>query len=198
MRNLLLMVVVLAMVFAVTGSTNAQSKMSLSIGADVLLPMGTFGDAVSTGFGGSVRGQYDITPMFSAGLTAGYYTWSGKDITTAGVTVKGANFKGIPIRVFGKYYFMPEGSTRVYGIMELGLFFSSVDIPSQTIAGITVGGGSASSSDLNYAPGIGVELPVGSGNTKIDLSARYDGIATSGSSSGSVGVRAGVTFPLGN
>ncbi|MFN0157801.1 MAG: outer membrane beta-barrel protein [Bacteroidota bacterium] len=193
MKSLLVTLVVLVMVLGVS-SADAQSKMSLSVGADVLLPMGTFGDAVSTGFGGSVRGQYDLSPMAAVGLTVGYYTWSGKDVN--GFTMP--NFKGIPIRVFGKYYFMPAGATRVYGIAELGLFFSSVDVPSQTINGVTFGGGSASSSDFNYAPGIGVEIPIGSGNTMFDGSVRYDGVATSGSSSGSLGVRVGVNFGLGN
>ncbi len=192
MKNLLLAIVVLAMVLCV-GSANAQGKFDLGVGADVLIPMGTFGDAVSTGFGGSVRGQYNLSPMAAVGLTVGYYTWSGKDVSG----FKMPNFKGLPIRVFGKYYFMPAGATRVYGIAELGLFFSSVDVPSQTIGGITIGGGSASSSDFNYAPGIGIEVPMGSGNTMFDASIRYDGIATSGSSSGSLGARVGVNFGLG-
>lgn len=194
MSKTLVAIVVCALVFSV-GQSNAESKMALSVGGDVLLPMGTFGDAVSTGFGGSVRGQYNITPMFSAGLTVGYYTWSGKDIN--GFT--GPNFKGLPVRVFGKYYFMPEGEkVRVYGIAELGLFFSSVDVPSVTILGVTYGGGTESSSDFNYAPGVGFELPLGSGSTKLDVSVRYDGIATSGETSGSIGGRVGVSFPIGN
>ncbi len=206
MKKLLLVVVALAFVaFAASGSF-AQSKLSLSIGADVLLPMGTFGDGVSTGFGGSVRGQYNVTPMFSAGFTLGYYTWSGKDQTIGTVTVTGVNFKGIPVRAFGKYYFMPEGEkARVYGIAELGMFFGStsdVTIPNPAAgfpgqpANITVAGGS--SSNFNYAPGIGAEFGLGSGNTKLDVAVRYDGIATTGGSSGSIGGRVGVLFPLGN
>lgn len=204
MKKFFVVVMVLALALALASpSYAAEGKIRLSVGADVLIPMGSFADAQSTGFGGSARGQYDITPMFSAGLTVGYFTWSGKDVTVAGRTVSGGSFKGLPVRVFGKYYFMPEGATRVYGIAELGMFFGSVDVPSQTITigGFTqtVGGGSASSTDFNYAPGIGVELPLGSGGkTMLDLSARYDGIATSGSSAGNIGFRAGVIFGLGN
>ena len=206
MNRTLVAIVVFALVFSV-GQSNAESKISLSVGGDVLIPMGTFGDAVSTGFGGSVRGEYTINPMFSAGLTLGYFTWSGKDFTEGGVTVTGVGFKGVPVRVFGKYYFMPvDQKMRVYGIAELGIFFGStgektIDNPLYGIIPgepqtITSGGGS--SSDFNYAPGVGVEFPLGSGKTKLDISLRYDGIATSNGSSGSLGGRVGVNFPIGN
>jgi outer membrane protein W len=203
MKKLLTIAVAVALLGLVSADASAQGKFVLSVGGDVLLPMGTFGDAQSTGFGGSVRGQYNFTPMFSAGLTVGYYIWSGKDQTVGGITIKGGTFKGLPVRAFGKYYFMPETEkVRFYGIAELGMFFGTVDVPATTIntplGPITVGGGSASSTDFNYAPGLGVEFGLGSGNTKLDVSARYDGIATSGGSSGSIGARVGVNFGLGN
>jgi hypothetical protein len=202
MHKLSLTILALSLAVILMSPSYAAGKIAVSVGADVLLPMGTFGDAQSTGFGGSVRGQYDITPMFSAGLTVGYFTWSGKDRTSGGVTVTGAKFKGLPVRAFGKYYFMPEGDkARFYGIAELGFFFSSVDVPSVTIntpiGPYTSGGGTASSTDFSYAPGVGVEFPLGGGNTMLDVSVRYDGIATSGSSSGSIGGRVGVRFNVG-
>lgn len=202
MHKLFLPLLVLAVLLFTTAGM-AESKIALSVGGDVLLPMGTFGDGYSAGFGGSVRGQYNINAMASVGLTIGYYTWSGKDI--GGFTVP--TFSGLPVRVFGKYYFMPEGEkVRLYGIAELGMFFGStadrtVDnplfgiIPNQPQT-ITQEGGSGS--DFNYAPGVGVEFPLGGGSTKLDVSLRYDGIATEGSSSGSIGGRVGVIFPIGN
>jgi hypothetical protein len=56
---------------------------------------------------------------------------------------------------------------------------------------------STTGSDFNFAPGVGIEIPAGD-KVKMDLSARYDMIATSGSSSGSLGIRVGVNFGLGN
>jgi hypothetical protein len=191
MRRLLLALVIVMMAATLTNISTAQSKMDLSVGPDILLPMGTFGDAYSIGFGGSVRFQYDFTPMIGAGLESGYFTWSAKSVP-AGISAP--TFHGIPIRVFGKYYFMPAGGTRFYGMLELGFFIASVTVPSQTIAGITVGGGSASETDFNYAPVVGVELPAG--KMKVDISVRYDGIATSGSSSGNIAARVGLNFPL--
>ena len=197
MKKALLTIAVVCLAVLVAVPASAQSKMSLSIGGDVLLPIGDFGNVYSIGFGGTVRGQYDFTPMFSAGLSAGYFTWTAKDVAAGLVK---PSFKGVPIRVFGKYYFMPEGKLRVYGMAELGLFFwsSEVTLPSFTIPGVgTIGGGtvSATGSDFSYAPVLGVEVPIGK-TTMLDGSVRYDGIATSGSSTGNIGLRLGVKFPL--
>jgi hypothetical protein len=62
--------------------------------------------------------------------------------------------------------------------------------------GVTYGGGSASASstDFMYAPVVGVEIPAG--KVAIDVSVRYDGIATSGSSTSNIGARVGVNFPI--
>jgi hypothetical protein len=195
MKKLLLAVVAMVMVVALIAPANAQNKMTVGVGADVLLPMGTFGDAYSLGFGGSAKGQYNINSQLGVGLTAGYFTWTAKDV--AGTTVK-PSFSGIPVRVFGKYYFMPEGKMRVYGAAELGLFFwsSKVTLPGFTVLGVTYGGGevSSSGSDFSYAPIVGLELPAG--KMDWDFSVRYDAVATSGNSTGSLGVRVGVNFPI--
>jgi Outer membrane protein beta-barrel domain len=195
MKKLLLAVVIVGLIVAISAPSNAQSKMSLSVGGDVMLPLGTFGDEFSLGFGGTVRGQYDFTPVISAGLEAGYFSWSAKSVTAPAVA---PTIHGVPVRVFGKYYFMPEGAKmRFYGMAELGLFFgsSSVTVPSFTFLGVTYGGTtSASSTDFMYAPVVGVEIPAG--KVAIDVSVRYDGIATSGSSTSNIGARVGVNFPL--
>jgi hypothetical protein len=93
---------------------------------------------------------------------------------------------------------MPEGGMRVYGIAELGFFIASVTVPAQTFGPVTIPESSASETDFNYAPGVGIELPLGTGATKLDISVRYDGIATSGETSGNLGARVGVNFPIGN
>jgi hypothetical protein len=187
MKKSVLAVLVLTLVVATSFSASAQSKFSLGVGGDVLIPTGTFGDAYSIGFGGSVRGQYDFTPMVSGGANLGYYTWSAKDVP-AGYSKP--TFSGVPFRVYGKYYFMPPKTPRVYGMFELGLFFWSakVDVP-------VYGTLSTTGSDFNIAPGFGIEIPAGN-NLTMDLSARYDIVMTSGNSRGDLGVRVGVNFGL--
>jgi hypothetical protein len=196
MKNLLVTSVVLLMVVALATPASAASKMSLSVGPDILLPMGTFSDANKLGFGGSVRFQYNLTPMAAVGGETGYFTWGGKDL---GAGISGPSFHGIPIRVFGKYYFMPEGGTRFYGMAELGLFIGSsgdVTITYPGLGSYTVSGGSTTG--FNFCPVVGVEIPVSGGKNAVDISVRYDGISASGGTNGSIAFRVGYNFPLGN
>ena len=192
MKKLVLFVAIVALVFLVVSPSQAQKqKMLVGPGVDVLIPMGTFGDAVSIGFGGDGRFQYNFTPVVAGVGEVGYFVWSGK--TVAGVDLP--NFKGFTIRVGGKYYFMPEGAFRVYGMFKIGLFFASVTAPTiQTPLG-PIGGGTASETDFCYVPEVGAEVPAGKMN--VDFSIRYDGIATTGESSGSIGFRVGLNFPIG-
>jgi hypothetical protein len=196
MKNLLVTSVVLLMVVALATPASAASKMSLSVGPDVLLPMGSFSDVNKLGFGGTVRFQYNLTPMAAVGGEAGYFTWGGKDVGT----FSGPSFHGIPVRAFGKYYFMPEGGTRVYGMAEIGIFFGSSGDVTVNIPGYgTISGGSGgSSTGFNFCPVVGVEIPVSGGKNAVDVSVRYDGISATGGTNGSIAFRVGYNFPLGN
>ncbi len=205
MKKLMLTVVVVAIVCAMNNSSLAKGKGALSIGADVLIPTGDFGDAVGTAFSGSVRGQYNVTPMFAITLTSGYYVWGTEEFTEtvaglATVTAE-AGFKGVPVLVGAKYYFMPNPGPRVYGMGELGVFFGTATATvSASVLGQTVTAeASESSTNFAFAPALGVEIPIGaSGSTTIDVSARFFGIGTEGESSNSIGGRIGVNIALGN
>jgi len=189
MKKLFAGIIVVSM-FVFGGAARAAGSQAVGVGVDVLIPMGKFGDGVGIGFGGSARYQYNVNNMFSATGTIGYFSWSGKDV--GGITLP--SFKGFTIRAGGKYYFVPAG-TRFYGLFELGMFFSSVDVPTYTIFGQTIGGGSVSSSDFLITPAFGVEIPAGPKNS-VDASVRYELILTSGDSAGSIGLRVAYNFGL--
>ncbi len=213
MKKLSLVAVLIAITALVAAPMNAQGKIALNIGGDVLIPMGGFGDFASVGFGGDVIGEYALMPELSLTASLGYLTWGGKDYTVLGQTISGPSFHGVPFLVGAKYYFMPKGnSARFYAAGQIGLFFGSysVDIPSYSYGGFTFGGGSESFSSTNFtlAPIVGVELPVGTGT--LDGSVRYflitgggpagtdvNGTSSSGSA-GSIGFRVGYKFPIGS
>jgi|WetSurMetagenome_2_1015567.scaffolds.fasta_scaffold12935_4 hypothetical protein len=184
MKKLALVAMVMALVVMVSVSASAQGKMAVSVGPDVLLPMGTFGDAYGVGFGGTAQFDYSVMPMLVLTGKAGYLTWSAKDLPS-GVS---ASYGGVPFLVGAKYFFMPEGKVRAYGHFELGLMFGSVS-SSGTIPGLGSYSGSAGTTDFTISPAVGVEIPAGA-KGGIDVSARYFMILTSGSSSGSLGIRA--------
>jgi hypothetical protein len=184
MKKLALVAMVMALVVMMSVNASAQGKMAVSVGPDVMLPMGTFGDAYGVGFGGTAEFDYSLMPMFSLTGKAGYLTWSAKDLPS-GVS---ASYGGVPFLVGGKYFFMPAGKVRAYGHFELGLMFGSVS-SSGTIAGLGSYSGSAGTTDFTIAPAVGVEIPAGVKGA-VDVSARYFMILTSGSSSGSLGIRA--------
>ena len=197
MKRIATVAIALVLVSLVATPSFAQ-KMTWGVGADVLIPTGNFGDAYSIGFGGTGEFQYDFTPMLAGGVRAGYYTWSAKSVA-AGFTAP--SFSGVPVRVYGKYYFMPEAAkARVYGMLELGLFFwsSKVTLPSYSIGGFTFGGGTSSTtgSDFNLVPEVGVQFPLGSVN--LDVAAQYDMVMTSGNTTSDIGFRVGVVFPIGH
>jgi outer membrane protein W len=192
MKKLLVMASVFTLILLVAGGANAQNKMALNIGADVLFPLGDFGNASNIGFGGTAQFEYYVNPMLAVTGKFGYITWSAKtgDVP-AGVTASGS-FKGLPLLFGAKYYFMPEGKARVYGQFELGLFFASA---SGTVeyAGYKQDY-SASETDFSIAPAIGVEIPAGHKGA-IDISARYFGIFKDGSAN-NIGARVGYKFML--
>ena len=199
MRTVAIALLALTLLIGVTGSSSAQQKMGMSVAADVLLPMGSWGDVVGVGFGGDAQFQYNFTPNASGGVELGYFTWGGKDFGG----VSGPGYKGLPFRVFGKYYFTPadKKGIRAFGQVGLGLFFGSTgdrEISTGDPGDPTFKIEGASSTDFTYVIGVGAEYPIsGDGRTMLTGNVRWDAIATSGTSPNNIGFRIGVLFGLG-
>jgi hypothetical protein len=202
MKKLSMVLVVVALILAVVAPASAQGKLALNIGANVMIPMGTFGDVQKVGIGGTVQGEYAFMPQLLGTAKLGYISWGGKEFSQGGVSVTGGAYKGVPFLVGGKYFFMPpaRGAVQFYGQAEIGLFFGSVSTPE--VAGVhipgvgTFGGssaGSVSSTDFVFSPSVGLEYPMGNG--ALDASLNYFLIAASGSA-GNLGLRVGYKFAL--
>ena len=145
----LLAVFIAVMLFA--GFSNAQPNMSVGAGVVVSLPMGSFGDAAKTGFGGTAAFEMSFMPQLVGIGQIGYLTWS--------TDVSGYSYSAVPIIVGIKYFFVP--GVGFYGTGQLGLSLFSFDTPSYTIPFYgTVGGGSVSETDFTIVLGAGYEVPV--------------------------------------
>ena len=137
--------------FAVTGAF-AQ----FSIGLDLNIPMGTFGDFAGMGFGGSVRYDGAINDNLSWSGSAGYLNFSGKDYTPyPGFTVTGSSVGVIPIQGGVKYYFT-ESNAGFYGAVDIGMW---------------IGTASGSSSEFGFSPGVGYRI------NSFDLAFKYNAVS---------------------
>lgn len=134
MKKLILAMAVIAIsTVTVQAQESVTKKTVFSIGLEAGLPVGTagIGDLYSFAIGGSLQGEYLVSPDFGLTLKAGYLDY----------LIKGGG-KGdglIPVLAGFRYHFTPK----VYGSGQLGISFSTVS-----------GGGSA----FTYAPGIGFQL----------------------------------------
>ncbi|MBZ0199126.1 MAG: hypothetical protein K8H86_04605 [Ignavibacteriaceae bacterium] len=162
------LIAVLFVFILMAGLTNAQSKMQLGVGGFVGMPMGTFGDVTSLGFGGAVQGEYELGDKMVGTFTTGYLIFSGKEETIAGLTVKYGDWSVIPLMVGTKYYFADD----FYGAVQAGLNMVSYTVPSQTFFGFTTPETTVSSSEFGYAVGVGY------GMGAVDLFAKYGSFGT--------------------
>jgi hypothetical protein len=179
-KVLVLCVVALFMV----GLTNAQtSKFKIGVGAYIGLPMGTFGDVVSIGFGGVAQGELELAPQIVGTLTTGYLSFSGKSVN--GFTL--GNWSIIPILVGGKYFFTPN----FYGAVQIGLnmvsYTNTVSYTNPFTHTTTTASASASSSEFGFNFGVGFEMK------PFDFLVKY---GTFGSNASAISLTALYKFPL--
>ena len=176
--------VTIVALFLFIGISQAQNKMYLNIGGNVLLPMGSFGDQAGTGIGGTAQFEMQFMPQLLGTASAGYISWGGKDFGGFSYSIS-----AIPILVGAKYYFVPGSGFYGHGQIGLYLFSSDVTVPASYAGyGFDAGG---SSSEFALSLGAGYELPL-SPKLMLDLSGAFLAI----SNSNNIGLRAGVKFGL--
>lgn len=174
---------VLACLLTATFSVAAyaqQGAIHINGGVDGAFPLGDFGEGYGMGFGATVKGLYGISDAGQVGLTLGYIGFGSKEDLGEG---NSASFGVIPILALYRHHF---GSLYVEPQIGLSANRSKVSISG---AGMDFGG-TASTTSLGYAVGIGYLL----GN--IDLSARYQGFSQGGSGAGFAGLRVAYNFSL--
>lgn len=182
MKKLLSLVVIILLSFAMT-NTFAQGKNYLGIGANVALPMGTFGDIAGTGFGGSASFEMGFTPNITGIVTAGYLKFGGQDFGYFSY-----DYDAIPIMAGIKYYFAP--ATPFYAIGQIGfqIFNANATYSGPFSYGFDVSG---SSTEFGIALGAGYEIPVGTSGA-VDVTGTFNIV----SDLNYIGIRAAYRFAL--
>jgi hypothetical protein len=154
---------VLAAALVCTVGSFAQSGRP-SLGLELALPMGDFGDAYGLGYG--LSGGYEHPVGDNLGITAniGYILLSPDESIKD--FIESASM--MPIQVGAKYYFS-EQQSGPYGHVQLGVHNMSVKTAEFELLGVTVPSETESSTNLSFAFGAGYVL-----NDKIDLGLRYN------------------------
>lgn len=132
---------------------NAQSKMAVGVGGNVVLPIGTFGDVAGMRFGGGANFEYEVSPGLNATASAQYLKFGKKSI---GLSI-------IPIFAEAKYSF----GGGLFGFVKTGL----------NLLSLTEKNSNGTSSEFGYAAGVGYSLTMDS--TNIDVSVKFQTYASS-------------------
>jgi hypothetical protein len=188
MKKLFVVLVAIALVasFASAQAIWGQGKMSVGVGAELALPMGSVGDVYGMGIGGLGLFQYGLNQDILLTGQLGYTMFAEKTVGT----VK-SKFSALTILAGGKYNLSKVVTPGFYGMLQLGIYSASVTAtaPTYTIPGVgTFGGGSftGSSSEFVFAPGVGMQFG------PIDASVKY----IINSSVGNLALNVLYVFPL--
>ncbi len=158
--------------------------------ADATIPTGDFGDFWSTGFSAHAMLGYMIARSLLLNVSVGYVTFSEKE------TIQGADFSfsWIPIFVGLNYVFNPGKKFMPFIGAALGLYLINSSSPTYTILGQTYGG-DETSTEFGITPRLGAYFLV-SAAILLSISAEYNMIFTSGSTTSAIGILAGAMFAL--
>jgi len=159
---------ILIVSFLFSGLLTAQSKISIGFNGGAAIPTGDFGDGFDLGWGGNALFVFHISPNADLTASAGYISWSGKDSVDA-------TFSSIPV-LFGAKYLFGSDKVHGYGSAELGVHFTTLDLPEIDLGAGEVFGGKQSNTYFGWAIGAGLLYNI---NEKIDLdfNVKYNMIA---------------------
>ena len=158
--------------------TMAQGKPSLSIGAELGIPVGDLNNTQKIGVGGSLKAAF---PLFDGGaftLSGGYISFSGDEYNGPGnLIVKRPALNFIPIKAGLKYQFAPGGF-----YMEPQLGYTAISTPNDN---------TSAKGGFTYAYNIGYMI-----NNQFDISTRYEGVSRNNSNLNHIGFRLAYNFSL--
>jgi hypothetical protein len=186
MKKTLFILLISTLVYA---SASAQSPR-FSLGAELAIPTGDFGDAVGVGYGLSLRYEGPIADQLAITADLGYLFFTGKDITFAdtggvNITQEGETTYLVPIQLGLKYYFMDQQDGFYAQLLAGAHLYESQSIVINS-NGIDVN--KESKAAFSYAPAIGYHFGAA------DLGLRYQLVSTTGNTSSYLGFRIAYVF----
>jgi len=171
--------------FGVEQRTNA-----LEVGAEYLMPQGNFSNVYDNGFGAAVRYRLGLTANNSMIASIGYMRFKGQVVLAGNNPAADVNANFIPLKIGLKFRFLKY----IYAAGEIGGTISLGVNGTDQINSLVVDQYRIKGFLLNFAPTIGVQIPVKAKNY-LDLGIRYEGM-TSGDPFYFTGIRAAYAFNL--
>jgi hypothetical protein len=156
-------IIAFVFIFCASAVINAQNRISAGAGLVVSLPLGDFGNAANTGFGGTAAFELEFMPQLIGVGQIGYIVY--------GTESDAVDFSTVPVLVGVKYFFDPV--LGVYGIGQVGLNFFSTTVQIPQIFGFGGGSVSESSSKFSFVLGAGYEVPI-SPTFSLDFSGTFN------------------------
>lgn len=163
-----------------SASAQEREKFRLSVGPDVTLPLGDFGDAFDWSIGGSVQGDYAIyrNDLYVT-LNAGFNNFIAND-EVAGLK----DLQMIPVKAGLKYF--PAANFYVQAEAGASFLANKDDV------------GATKSAAFTYAPQVGYLIPLG-GRNYLDAGIRFEGnskFTDGGKTNNLLGLRVAYSFGL--
>lgn len=166
MKKLMFVLVAIALIASVASSQWGQGKMSWGAGAEVALPMSTWGDAVGMGLGGFGLFQYGVTPEILLTGQVGYTMWMEKEVYDVKSSASAMTFI-----VGAKYNLSAQVTPGFYGLLQIGIYSltQKVETPAYNYGWITIPASSyeSTSSETVLLPGVGYQFD------SFDISVKY-------------------------
>ena len=165
-------IILTAVAVFVLSFANAQDA-GFKAGIHFGMPMGDAANVYSFNWGIDVAYLWPVADQFQAGVTTGYSSFSGKSISTPGLSLGPISLPGTSVKVNAA--FIPLAATGLYSFSDK--IFGGLDLGYALYSGS--GGGTGG---VYYQPKVGYQTE------KYEIYAGYKGISVSGGSVSSVGL----------
>lgn len=163
----------------------------VSVGVEIALPLGDFGEVASLGYGASAGYELGLSDNLSVTARAGYILLAVDSELSDFIK----NMSMIPIQA-GVRYYLDEVGTGLHAGLQIGVHSMSVTTEDIDLGALgTIEGSTESESDLSIAPTVGFSV-----TEQIDVSGRFNIIMTKDSdiegseNSNYIGIRASFKF----
>jgi len=191
MKKSLLVLAALAL-FATSPAFAAKGDKWINVGAGASIPNGDFSDVASTGWVGTIGGEFGVGAKVNLGVEFGYHSWGVKDEFKTANDLSDATFTGLQYTAFGTYSFaMSNPKNRPYLKGGLGMYDLKTKVTPTGFSEV-----SDSQNKFGWNAGLGFDHEVSPMYT-LGIIGEYHSVQTEGTSTNFITVGAKLGWGMG-